>query len=359
MLRNGYGHQLYNPDLQTQLENVVVGPSDTPLPFNHLAYESLIFAPLSQSSYRTAYLIFLLVNVALLTGCFRLLQPWMGNLASVYWWLPAALYIAFLPIAVALIQGQDSIILLTLLALSFALLEREQEMMAGALAGLAVFKFQIAIPIFLLFLCWRCWRFVGGFALSAGAAVAVSALLVGIAQMNFYAHSLLSISVNATRSDYIRNAITPNSMPNLRGLIFGLANHHIPNLWIQALVTIASIALFTWISMQGQFRRGSEALLVAVIAATLLSYHLFTHDLAILFIPISWVLNRYLVTESYGSKGENSILCSGVLAFCAPLMECFFPRQIYLVSLPLLGFLIMFCREHHKPRNQLNPFPAH
>src|SRR5437016_2286920 len=63
ILRNGYGHQLYNRNLQTQLENVVVGPSDTPLPFNHLAYESLIFAPLSLFPYRTAYLIFLLVNV--------------------------------------------------------------------------------------------------------------------------------------------------------------------------------------------------------------------------------------------------------------------------------------------------------
>jgi len=66
IVRNGYRHQLYDPNLQTRFENLVVGPSDTPLPFNHLAYESLIFVPLSVFSYRTAYLFFLLINGVLL-----------------------------------------------------------------------------------------------------------------------------------------------------------------------------------------------------------------------------------------------------------------------------------------------------
>jgi hypothetical protein len=115
MVRNGYRYQLYDYDLQARLEDLVVGPSDTPLPFNHLSYESLIFAPLSVFSYRTAYFIFLFINGLLLWVSFRLLRPSMGNLASVYQWLPPALFLAFPPIAVALIQGQDSIVLLTLL----------------------------------------------------------------------------------------------------------------------------------------------------------------------------------------------------------------------------------------------------
>jgi Glycosyltransferase family 87 len=358
LLRNGYGHQLYDPNLQTRFENLVVGPSDTALPFNHLAYEALIFVPLSVFSYPTAYLFFLLINGVLLAACFRLLRPSMGNLFSIYWWFPGALFLAFPAIAVALIQGQDSIILLTLLATSFFLLQSERDFGAGVLTGLAVFKFQIAIPIALLFAIWRRWRFSRGFATSAGGALVVSTLLVGIGQMNFYAHALLSISVNATSSDYLRNAITPNNMPNLRGLIFGLANHHMANFWMQALVAVASIALFIWISTQAQFRCGSEALLIAIIAATLLSYHLFTHDLAILFVPLVWALNRYIVSEPNGPKCEKAVISSGVLVFCAPLMQCFFPRQIYLVSLPILGFLIIFCQAQRTSRNPLNPFPA-
>jgi Glycosyltransferase family 87 len=360
MVRNGYRYQLYDYDLQTRFENLVVGPSDTPLPFDHLSYESLIFAPLSVFSYRTAYLIFLFINGVLVAASFRLLRPSMENLASIYLWLPAALFVAFPPIAIALIQGQDSIILLTLLASSFVLLQRKHDVGAGLLTGLTVFKFQIAIPIALLFLLWRRWRFVGGFAASATAALAVSTLLVGSAQMNFYAHWLLSMSVNATTADYLRNAITPNNMPNIRGLIFALTNHHITNLWMQASVAIASIILFVGTSMQRQFRRGSAALLITIIAASLLSYHLFTHDLAILFVPLVWVLNRYIVNEPHGPKGQKAITRSAVLTFCAPLAESFFPNHLYLVSLPILGFLIIFCREHRHttPTNALGPIPA-
>src|SRR6266568_8865693 len=81
MVRTGLRHELYDYDLQKQFENLIVGQSDTPLPFNHLAYEAIIFAPLSFFSYRTAYFIFLTINLLLLVTSFRLLDPWMGNLA--------------------------------------------------------------------------------------------------------------------------------------------------------------------------------------------------------------------------------------------------------------------------------------
>src|SRR6266567_8652820 len=63
MVKTGQRYELYDYDLQTQIENNVVGPSDTPLPFNHLPYEAILFAPLSAFSYRTAYFIFLAINL--------------------------------------------------------------------------------------------------------------------------------------------------------------------------------------------------------------------------------------------------------------------------------------------------------
>jgi hypothetical protein len=348
MVRTGHRHELYDYDLQKQFENLIVGQSDTPLPFNHLAYEAIIFAPLSFFSYRTAYFIFLSINVLLLATSFGLLRPWMGKLGRVYWWLPPALFAAFLPVAAALIQGQDSIILLMLFAGSFVLLQKRHELAAGVLIGLTAFKFQITIPIALLFLVWRRWRFFAGFAASATAVLAMSVLLVGAAQMKFYARSLLSISTNAAASDYLRNAITPNNMPNIRGLIFGLVDNHIPSSWAQGATGMLSVALLAWVAAQHQFRRGASGLLVAIAAAALVSYHFLIHDLSILLVPLVFALNQFLVSEPNGPRGERLVLRLAALAFCAPLAESFFPGHFYLVSVPILLFLVVSAREYRQ-----------
>ena len=59
----------------------------------------------------------------------------MKNLAAIYRWLPPAMFLAFLPIAAALLQGQDSILLLTLLAAALVSLHSGREFAAGVLAG--------------------------------------------------------------------------------------------------------------------------------------------------------------------------------------------------------------------------------
>jgi hypothetical protein len=347
MVRTGQRYELYDYDLQKQIENNVVGPSNTPLPFNHLSYEAIIFAPLSAFSYRTGYFIFLTINLTLLVTSFRLLGPWR-NLVRVYWWLPAALFLAFLPIAAALIQGQDSILLLALFAGALVLLQKSREFKAGVLIGLAAFKFQIAVPVALLFLIWRRWRFFAGFTSSALAALTMSALLVGATQMKLYARSLLSMSTTATASDLIRNAITPNNMPNLRGLIFGLGNNYVPNSWAQGAVGVLSVALIAWVASQNRFREGSHALLVAIPAAALVSYHILIHDLALLLIPLLFALNRFVVSEPDGPRDERLVERSAVFAFCAPLAESFIPGHFYLVSLPILAFLVISGREYGK-----------
>jgi hypothetical protein len=348
MVRTGLRHELYDYDLQKQFENLIVGQSDTPLPFNHLAYEAIIFAPLSSFSYRTAYFIFLSINVLLLATSFGLLRPWMGNLGRVYWWLPAALFAAFLPVAAALIQGQDSIMLLALFVGSFVLLQKRRELAAGVLIGLTAFKFQIAVPIALLFLIWKRWRFFAGFAASATAVLAMSILLVGAAQMKFYARSLLSMSTNAAASDYVRNAITPNNMPNLRGLIFGLVDNRIPNSWAQGAIGILSVALLSWVAAQHQFRRGATGLLVAIPVAALVSYHFLIHDLSILLVPLVFALNQFLVSEPNGPREGRLVVRLAALAFCAPLAESFFPGHFYLVSVPILLFLVVSAREYRQ-----------
>ena len=85
------------------------------MPFNHLAYESVLFAPFSLLKYRPAYFAFFALNLAILMAAFRLFTPYLGSLEQLWGFLPTATFVCFLPVALALAQGQDSIILLTLL----------------------------------------------------------------------------------------------------------------------------------------------------------------------------------------------------------------------------------------------------
>src|SRR5437868_11154044 len=155
MLRTGHAHELYDYHAQLRYQNEVVSQAEIPLPFIRPAYESWLFAPLSWFSYRSAYLIFLVINLGLMTFCYRILRPQMNHLAEVYAWLPGAIFLGFLPLAATLMQGQDSIVFLTLLIASYLLMADQRELRAGLLLGIGAFKFQILIPIGLLFLLWR------------------------------------------------------------------------------------------------------------------------------------------------------------------------------------------------------------
>src|SRR5258708_21749620 len=155
MVRTGHRGELYDYGVEQRFQNRLVSPEAIALPFNHLAYEALLFVPYSYLSYRGGYFLFLATNVAVLAWAIRLMAPWTRNLRILILWLPTALFFTFLPIAAAFMQGQDSIILLLLFSGAFALLCLGRTAPAGFLVGLGLFKFQIVLPFALLFLLWR------------------------------------------------------------------------------------------------------------------------------------------------------------------------------------------------------------
>jgi len=355
MVRSGYGHELYDYDKQKSSQDALVSPEEIAMPFNHLAYEALLFIPLSLLSYRAAYFTFLVLNLALLAMSFRLLRPRMDTLAQVWRWLPVAMFLAFLPIAAAFMQGQDSILLLTLLAAAMVSLNRGREFAAGLLVGLGLFKFQVVIPIALLFLAWRRWRFSAGFAVAAAVVGSGSLWLVGLSQAEVYVRSLFSMSIALNSPlDHYRYGIVPNSMPNLRGLIYGLEGAHLSASWIQAVTIAASALVLLLVAARAPgSRSATDALLLAITASAVVSYHLFSHDLSVLLIPLAVTLNRFIGAEATGDRRSRLILHVSALMFVAPASVSFIPHHLYLVSLPLLAFLFAVSAVS---RNYL-PFP--
>ncbi len=358
IVRSGHAGELYAYDAQKAFQDTLISREQIALPFNHLAYEALLFVPFSLLSWRKAYFAFLALQLALLAMSFRLLRPGMDNLAKVYRWLPPAMFWVFLPVAATLMQGQDSIVLLTLLSGAAASLDRGREFTAGVLVGLGLFKFQIVIPIGLLFLVWRRWHFTAGFACSAATVGTISLRLVGLAQAKVYVQSLVSMSVGlASRLDQFRYGISPIAMPNLRGLIFGLANTRFSPLWLQAATIAASVFLFLWVAVSGpKKQRGVDALLVAITTSAVVSYHFLFHDMSILLIPVAVTLNQFIAAEAKEDRDGRLLARVSALMFVAPICESFIPFHFYLVSLPLLALL--FLLTQHSRRGERRPGPG-
>jgi len=73
----------------------------------------------------------------------------------------------------------------------------------------------------------------------------------------------------------------------------------------------------------------------------LASYHMLMHDLSVLLIPATLLLNRSVIAEA--RRGSDGRLLSGAagLVFIAPMLMAFVPQHFYLTSLPTLAFLLV------------------
>jgi len=254
-------------------------------PMDHPAYEVLLYAPLSFLSYRLALIAFVLFNLGGVFLCARLLQPSFQALAARWKPFPVLLFLAFFPITRAITQGQDSVLLLALLAGALFCLQKKSDWFAGLLTGLGLFKFQIVIPIALIFLMWKRWRFMSGFATSTVAVSLVSLLLVGIQGTRQYANMLLGMSLHLrSETDALRYSLSPRTMLNLRGLLSAFFVGRIPHWWLQGLIIASSLAVLLLVA------RRRPSLPLAIIAASLVSYHLNAQDASVLMIPIGFFL---------------------------------------------------------------------
>lgn len=342
MIRTGESKQLYDYDAEERVEEALLPlGKDHMLPINHPAFEELLFVPLSLLKYRSAYWLFMAFNIGLLVVCMRLLRRRLNVLYARWRWFPVLVFAVFYPLARALTQGQDSIILLVLLTGALASLDGQKDLRAGFLVGLGLFKFQVAIPIALLFLIWKRWRFCIGFGISASIAAGISCWIVGFEGVRAYMDTLISMSVRLSSDlDMLRYATIPNEMLNLRGLISAIFSGRISQLATQLLIFAASALVLILTAKQ------RPSLPLAITTSALISYHFIVHDASILILPLALALctrDIWLVTIS-------------ILLLITPF-SALIPQYGYLSAVPLLAFFIASlahsssCGEFAKPKD--------
>jgi len=333
-------HEIYDYAKQKDFQDRLVSLEQAALPFVSPAYHALLFAPLSLLPYRTAYFVWFGCNLAVLALCFMLLRPWMQNLRATYSWLPLVLLMGFEPLAAALVQGQDSILLTGLLSCALILLSRNRNFYAGLLVGLGFFKLSIVLPIALLFLIWRRWRFSIGFAASVILLTAVSVGLSGIAQTKLYIASLVAIAgLRPPVSNLSRYPITLQQMANVHGFLFGIGSGWMPKLWLHAMTVMLSFVVLAWTARKARHMNGPSMLLVAIPCSVLVSHHTYIHDLSVLLIPIVVLLGSFSQFEGNAESRRGSTTLAATLMLVAPVAESFSPNHFFVVALVVLFFL--------------------
>src|SRR5205814_9815602 len=163
---------------------------------------------------------------------------------------------------------------------------KQHDFRAGMLLGATLFKFQYALPIVLLYLIWRRWRFLAGFALAGAIVVGLSVAVIGPSGVLSYADYLSGASAKVSAANEALLGIHPEGMPNLRGLVYMASGGS--NSFTNVVTGFLSVGVLVWAA----FRRPS--LPGALLAAMLVSFHQMISDTSLLLLPLGlgWPRSR-------------------------------------------------------------------
>jgi len=249
----------------------------------HPPFEELLFVPLTYLSYFPAYLVWTFSNVVMMVLSLAMIRKTFAEteqLTPLFLILSTA---AFAPAVRALIQGQDSILLLLLVTLSLFLLGNRRVVLAGAVLGCGLFKFHLVLPLALV-LAVRRPRLLWGLGPVAALLVAIWAMMTGWHGIADYGHFVVRVE------DHGAAGMPVAAMPNLRGLIAEFAGQRGGLSVTMAAIVCSTAALGMVLWEVGRRARGTRFVYAAAsVTCILVGFHAVIHDLT-LMLPVVLML---------------------------------------------------------------------
>jgi hypothetical protein len=319
---DGKAQNLYDLEVQKEYQarfNVPFRPD--PLPYNHPAYELLLFLPLAFLPYEYAFIVWGMVNVLFLVAIVWLLSLLIDKENTM---LGALVWLAFFPVTATLWHGQDSILSALLLSAVFVSLSRGRDSVAGMVLALGLYKPQLVLPIALLLAIRRRWAAVLPFIAVGALLVSTSIIITGWLGAVQYVRLLSWIN----KTHY---TIDPAYMPNLRGIFEGLSNLGFSRGIIDLITVGTSIGVLCWSLLlwksDGAVDDAMFDLRLAhlIVVTLLVSYHLYVHDLTLLAIPLTILLN-------HGTRSDRD----------APIARNATLVALIIVSMPVVSLLLEY-----------------
>ena len=253
------------------------------LPFVFPPYSLALLAPLSRLPYPAAELCWYLINVAMLLALPFVL--WKGAVQQAGAFAAALLApVLFLPVMLALMQGQPSVLLLLLFAVVFRALMQGKDVRAGMALVVVTLKPQLALPMLMALLVWRKWRALAAFVWTAAALAAVSVAIVGWRAVWEYPRALMKFNQLAGSL----GGEHPQSMPNLRGCIYLIWHNRLSIEAIAVLTAALSLLLLAALAilLKKRVAVSPAAFSLTIVVTLMVSYHAYLHDDSLLLLPV-------------------------------------------------------------------------
>jgi hypothetical protein len=331
-IRGGDGHALYTLDNKKALTDDRLNSPVTTVPFDRLSYEAILYIPFSFFRYQNAYWVFIVVNLALIALCIRVLQQYLPRLAQLWYWLPSAVFVCFLPVGLSLIAGHNSILVLTLMLASAVSFYQEHDFKAGIFLGMTLFRPEFAIPIALLFLFWRRWRIVTGFLAASAVCLAISAALTGLTGFELYLRNTFTWTTQfSPMAAPLNGAAHSTVIPNLWCLMVVVCHQFLSLNLLHAVTAASAFGLVIWAAT----RPPNFAL--GILIALLVSYHGSICDTVLLILPVAMVMDSRI-----GAVSGNQLLARNIVGvlFVAPALFFLLGWNYCLLALLILALLI-------------------
>jgi hypothetical protein len=316
--------ELYNPQTYQDFQMAQFSGFSESLRFTRLPFYAILLKPLGLLSYHQAYLVWVLLRLgAVIMFVFFWPHESRGDVAF--------MTCLSLSIAVALANGQDSLLLLLFVTLAVRW-HTSRPIAAGLSLSLCAIKFHLFILLPLLLLAQRRWRLLQGFMAGAAILLALSFFGGGWNWPSAYFDTLTDSRVHPGLAH----------MPNLHGLF--------SNFPLEMASSVV-ILVAAWFAMQRtNFVFG---LAVALTGGIPLSYHSYVAD-CVLLTPVVLILfahTRVAWLKVMGVSLVSPLLPLMLLHHSRPFA---YPMQ---VTLLLFFFSLAFVLPR-EPRRALEAKPA-
>ncbi len=343
-VRSGDSARLYEAGLQRKLQEqfpASVRGRRGPLPYIRPPFEALLFVPFSYLKYAPACIVWAAIKIILLLVAAGILSNIRERERGISnYGLILLLSLAFFPVAYDLIVGQDSILLLLIMAVGLKRLVRGKELECGAVLALGLFKFHLMIPMVAIFALRKKGKLVVGFLAMATVLVMISWMMVGTAGLRFYPRYLWTLNrVPELGMVQVRN------MPNLRGLLSSvLGNGTYPEAahWFLGAMVVVGIGVASR-SWRGDDRDSVIAAFCFSIVITLAtSYYANGYDLTLLLVPLVLLGNAFFRRREISGWPRMLFLGSAAGLLFTPLLWALMLRvqQFRWVGIVVLGLAI-------------------